>query len=51
MPRTDLYFKVEVDHDSNEKLDRLVAEIERQIRKVYVVRAVEFSNAVTRSEE
>jgi hypothetical protein len=51
MARTDLYFKVEVDHDANEKMDRLVAEIERQIRKVYVVRTVEFSNAVTRSEE
>ena len=51
MARTDLYFKVVVDHDSDEKVERLVAEIERQIRKSYVVRSVEFSNAVKRSED
>lgn len=51
MARTDLYFKVEIEHDGEEHLDRVVAEIERQMRKVYVVRSVEFSNAVTRTEE
>ena len=50
MARTDLYFKVEVEHDSDEKLDRMVSEIERQLRKLYVVRAVEFSNSVRREE-
>lgn len=51
MARTDLYFKVQVDHDPAEKLEGLVAEIERQIRKLYVVRSVEFSNAVARPEQ
>ena len=49
MAKTDLYFKVEVEHDSDERIEQVVAEIERQIRKVYVVQAVEFSNAVARS--
>ncbi len=48
--RTDLYFKVEVEHDEEEGLERLVSEIERQLRKLYVVRSVEFSNAVSRPE-
>ena len=48
MALTDLYFKVEVEHDDEDPVERLVAEIERQIRKSYVVRSVEFSNAVTR---
>lgn len=46
-----MYFKVVVDHDSDEAVERLVAEIERQIRKSYIVRAVEFSNAVPRSAD
>ena len=50
MPRTDLYFKVEVEHDSEEKLDRVVSEIERNLRRIYVVQRVEFSNAVRREE-
>lgn len=51
MARTDLYFKVEIEHDGDERVDRVVAEIERQVRKVYVVRSVEFSNAVKRTED
>lgn len=47
MARTDLYFKVELEHSPEEPLERLVAEIDRQIRKVHGVRGVEFSNAVT----
>ncbi|MCP5112727.1 MAG: hypothetical protein GY953_18025 [bacterium] len=50
MPRTDLYFKVEVEHEPDERMERVVAEIERRIRKIYVVRSVEFSHAVSRSE-
>lgn len=49
MARTDLYFKVDVEHDPDEAIERIVAEIERQIRKIYVVRSVEFSNSVNRS--
>lgn len=51
MARTDLYFKVEVEHGGDERLERIVAEIERQIRKVYIVRSVEFSHAVSRQEK
>ena len=51
MARTDLYFKVEVEHDAEERLERMVSEIERQLRKLYVVRSVEFSNAVRRDEQ
>lgn len=47
MPRTDLYFKVELEHSADEPLERLVADIDRQIRKVHGVRHVELSNAVT----
>ena len=50
MARTDLYFKVELDHNEEERLERVVAEIDRWIRKVYGVRSVEFTNAVSRSE-
>jgi hypothetical protein len=46
MARTDLYFKVELEHGGEESLDRVVAEIDRQIRKVHGVRQVEFSNAI-----
>lgn len=46
MARTDLYFKVELEHAADEPLERIVAEIDRQIRKVHGVRGVEFSHAV-----
>jgi hypothetical protein len=48
MPRTDLYLKVEIDIDDKEHPERLAAEICRQIRKVYGVRAAEISNIIER---
>ena len=51
MARTDLYFKVELDHEKDERLERVAAEIGRQIRRVYGVRSVEFTNSVARPEE
>jgi len=39
-----------VEHDEDESIERIVAEIERRIRKIYVVRSVEFSHAVSKSE-
>ena len=48
MARTDLYLKVEIDIDEGENLERLAAEICRQIRKVYGVRSAELSNIVER---
>lgn len=49
MPRTDLYFKVTVDHEPDESLERIGNEIVRQIERIYVVRCAELSNFVTQS--
>ena len=51
MARTDLYFKVEVEHDDDESLDRIVSELDRHLRKVFVVRSVEFSNSVSKTAD
>jgi hypothetical protein len=48
MKRVDLYIKVEVALEEDEKPERVAAEICRQIEKLYMVRAAELSNAVTR---
>ena len=48
MQRVDLYIKVTVDLDEEEKPERVAAEICRQIEKVYVVRSAELSNTVVR---
>jgi len=51
MPLTDLFIKVEIEHDANERPERLAAEICRRIEKVYGVRSAELSSAVTHQEE
>ena len=51
MARTFLYFKVELDQSEDDRLERIVADIDRQIRKVHGVRRVEFTNAVSPSDE
>lgn len=51
MARSDLYIKVVIDHDREEKPERLAAEICRQIEKVYGVRDAELTNYVTRGTE
>jgi hypothetical protein len=43
--RTNLFFKVEVEHDEEENLSKVEGEIERQLLKLYPVRRVEFSSA------
>lgn len=48
MKRVDLYIKVTVDLDEEEKPERVAGEICRQIEKIYVVRSAEFSSSVTR---
>jgi hypothetical protein len=48
MKRVDLYIKVELELDEEEKPERVAAEICRQLEKMYVVRSAEVSNAVTR---
>ncbi len=44
MNRTNLFFKVEVEHDPEETPERLGDEICRQILKVYGVRQAELSH-------
>lgn len=44
MVRTNLFFKVEVEHDPGESPEKLGAEIERQVRKLYSVRNVELAS-------
>jgi hypothetical protein len=48
MKRVDLYIKVEVELEEEEKPERVAAEICRQLQKLYVVRSAELSNTVTR---
>ena len=48
MQRVDLYIKVELELDEDEKLERAAAEICRQIEKIYIVRSAELSNSVVR---
>jgi hypothetical protein len=50
MSRTNLFFKVEVEHDPEENPERIGAEIRRQLLKLYGVLDVELSS-FTRVEE
>jgi len=50
MIRTNLFFKVEMEHDEEEQPEKLGAEICRQLLKFYGVRSAELSS-VTRLEE
>jgi hypothetical protein len=44
LSRTNLFFKVEVEHDPEEKPERIGDEICRHIMKLYGVRDAELSN-------
>lgn len=48
MQRVDLYIKVEVELDEDEKPEQVAAEICRQIEKIYVVHSAELSSTITR---
>ncbi len=48
MKRVDLYIKVTVDVEEDEKPERVAGEICRQVEKIYVVRAAELSSIVAR---
>jgi hypothetical protein len=50
MVRTHLFFKVEVEHDESEDPGQIGEEVGRQLRKMYIVRAVELSSVVTQPE-
>jgi hypothetical protein len=47
MSRTNLFFKVEVEHDPDENPQRIGAEIQRHLKKLYGVLDVELSNMTT----
>jgi hypothetical protein len=47
MSRTNLFFKVEVEHDPEEAPERIADQIRRQLTKIYGVREVELSNYTT----
>lgn len=48
MQRVDLYLKVTVDLDEEEKPEKVASEICRQLEKMYVVRSAELSSTVNR---
>ena len=50
MIRTNLFFKIEIEHDRDEQPDRLGREICRQIMKLYGVREAELTN-FTKAED
>jgi hypothetical protein len=47
MSRTNLFFKVEIEHDPNEPPERIADQIRRQVMKLYGVQQVELSNVTT----
>lgn len=47
MSRTNLFFKVEIEHDPEDKPEKIGAEICRQLAKFYGVREAELSNYST----
>ncbi len=51
MQRVDLYIKVEVELDEEEKPERVAAEICRQIQKNYYVHSAELSNTITHEKK
>ena len=50
MARVHLFYKVEVEVGEGEYAEKIAEEIGRQLRKLYVVRAVELSNVVTQPD-
>jgi hypothetical protein len=50
MSRSNLFFKVQVEHDPEEKPERIAGEICRQLLKLYGVRIAELSS-ITKVED
>ncbi len=50
MSRTNLFLKVEIEHDREEKPERLGDEICRRVQKIYGVRLAELTNFTTLEE-
>jgi hypothetical protein len=51
MARTDLHIKVVLDHERDENVGKLAAEICRLIEKAYAVKSATVSNTVTHADE
>ncbi len=51
MPRSDLFVKIEIKHDEDERADRLGEEICRTVRKMHGVRSAELSSWITHPDE
>lgn len=49
--RTNIYIKVVVEHDPEEKTEKLGAELCRQLLKNYIVRKAEVSSIANESDE
>jgi hypothetical protein len=47
MSRSNLFFKVEIEHDPSESPERIAEQIRRQVMKLYGVQEVELSNFTT----
>ena len=50
MPRIDVYLKIVLEHEREEKPEKLAEEICRRIEKLYGVRYAEVSNIASRSD-
>ena len=50
MSRTNLFFKVEIEHDADESPERIAEEIRQRVIRFYGVREVELSN-LSRADE
>jgi hypothetical protein len=51
MPRSDLFIKIEIEHDESDPPERLGNEICRAVQKMYGVRSAELSSFVTHAED
>lgn len=51
MPRSDLFLKIEIEHDDHERPDRRGEEICRAVRKMHGVRSAEVSSWVAKEPE
>jgi hypothetical protein len=47
MPKSDLFFKIEIEHDERDQPEKLGDEICRQLMKFYGVRSAELSSFTT----
>ena len=50
MPKSDLFFKIEIEHDEKEPPEKLGNEICRQLMKFYGVRSAELSSFTTTAD-